>query len=288
MQDQLILVHEVSSGCLEAWRTFLLQYSGLIFSVARRHLPTEVEDDVRTVSVEILKQLYEGDLAKYKGTTQLSTWLFVYVKRRALDYWRAKHGRYREPVGLSRLKDIDREVLKLYYIERMSLEIVIQSLNWNGQEITADDVIDSILRIENTLDRRYLSRLESEYQARLSKIASVGLMKYMCHLRIEFETQTVGNMADHTLIEREAYELTQRVRTLVSNMSDMERRIIELRFNHRKTAKEISDLLNMNEPRKVYKIVDRVIHKLRVSFKSTDIINPTTKEWRDGDATPPD
>ena len=288
IRDMLLLVTAVSDGCIEAWQTFLLKYSGLIFSVVRRHLPAEKEDDVRTVSVEIMKKLYEGDLAKYKGNTQLSTWLFVYVKRRALDYWRAKHGRYREPVGLCRLMDIDRKVLKLFYIDKMSLEIVIQSLNWNGQNITANDVIESILRIENTLDRRYLRRLDNEHHARLSKVASVSLMKYMCYLRIELESQAGGKMPDDSLIERETSELADRVRALVANLSDMEKRIIELRFSQRKTAGEISDILKLDGPRKVYTIISRIIHKLRGSFESTDIKIPEGEKLRGDHATPPD
>jgi RNA polymerase sigma factor (sigma-70 family) len=288
IRDMFTLVRAVSDGNIEAWQSFLLKYSGLIYSVVRRHLPTEKEDDVRTVSVEIMKKLYEGDLVKYKGHTQLSTWLFVYVKRRALDYWRAKHGRYREPVGLSRLMDIDRKVLKLFYIDRMRLDIVIQSLNWNGQKITAADVIESILRIENTLDRRYLRRLDNEHHARLSKVASVSLMKYMCYLRIKMESQADGKMPDDSLIEREANELTDRVRGLVANLSDMEKRIVELRFSRQKTAREISDTLKLDGSRKVYTIVDRIIHKLKKSLDNPKMINRAGEKLRGDHATPPD
>ncbi|MHC4216326.1 MAG: sigma-70 family RNA polymerase sigma factor [Planctomycetota bacterium] len=266
IREMLMLVRNVSNGCIESWHAFLLKYSGLIYSVARRHLPSENEDDVRSVCVEIIKRLYESDLAKYKGQAQLSTWLFVYVKRRALDYWRSKHGRYREPAGLSRLKDIDREVLSLYYIDRMRLEIVVQSLNWNGQKITTDDVIESILRIENTLDRRYLRRLDNEHQARLSRSASISMMKFLCHLRIELEMQNVGKMPDYTIMKQEADNLADRIRAQVANLSDMEKRIIELRFNQQKTAKEISGILKIEEPRKIYTIVDKIINKLRGSL----------------------
>ncbi len=260
------LIRSVIHGSTGAWRKFLSDYAGLIYTVTRRHLPTENEETIQSVYVDILKKLYDGDLLKFHGRSALSTWLFVYAGRKALDFWRAQHGRYRQPKGLHHLNELDQEVLRLYYVERMSLEIVIHTLNWNGYNITANHIVESIQRIENKLDPRFLKRLDDEYSAKKNGADSIHVLKYIVHARVEFEKQINDNEPEQALIEKEAQHTAEQVRALISKLPKEEQRIIHLRFNQGLPAKEISKKLGLSGQRKVYTIIDRVIRKLKVSM----------------------
>jgi DNA-directed RNA polymerase specialized sigma subunit len=107
----------------------------------------------------------------------------------------------------------------------------------------------------------------------MNQVSSIRLMKYMCQLRVEYEAQVAKNMPDAPMMEQETYELALRVRALVAGLPEIERRIVELRFDGQKTAKEISDTLDLNGPRKVYAIVERVVRRLRESIENTDMKN---------------
>jgi DNA-directed RNA polymerase specialized sigma subunit len=262
----LRLVQSMANGSVDAWRHFLEEYAGLILDVVRRHLVSASEDEIRTVFVDLLKELHDGGLSKYSGQADLSTWLFVYSKRRVIDFWRARYGRIRLPVGANRLNEFDREVLQLYYVERLSLEIVVHTLNNNGTKINPSEIVGAIQRIENTVDRRYLKRLDREHQARMRGSSSVQFLEYLIHQRVEYEARVKGTAPDAFLLEREAGDKAERVRSLLSELSDEERAVIAMRFEKNMRAKEISDNLKLDGPRKVYTIIDRVMRKMRAAL----------------------
>jgi RNA polymerase sigma factor (sigma-70 family) len=262
----LRLVQALSQGSVDAWSEFLDEYAGLVLDVVRRHLISSSEDEIRTVFVDLLKELYDGGLLKYSGQADLSTWLFVFSKRRVIDFWRARYGRQRDPVGLSRLSDFDRDVMQLYFVERLSLEIVVHTLNYNGTRFDAPDIVKSIQRIEDTIDRRYLKRLDREHQAKLRGASSVQFLEYLIHQRVEYEVRVKGSAPDAFLLEREANEKAERVRRLLSDLTDEERGVIALRFEQNMQAKEISETMKLGGARKVYTIIDRVVRKLRMAI----------------------
>ena len=127
-----LLVRAICGGCADAWQQFLETYSGLIYGVVRRHLYTAEEEDVRSVYVGILKYLYDGHIEKYEGRAPLASWLVVVSKCLASDYLRKINGRYRPPKGYEDLTEFQRETLKLFYAERLSMKVVIQTLRWSG------------------------------------------------------------------------------------------------------------------------------------------------------------
>lgn len=271
------LVLSVSQGSIDAWQEFLTRYAGLVYSVARRYLPAEDEDDIRSVYVDVLKYLYDGDLQKYRGRPALSTWLFVYTERKAVDFWRAKCGRYREPKGLQYLNEFDREVLRLFFVERMSIDVVVHTLNWNGNKVGAQDIVASVQKIESALDNRYLKRLDREYLAKKNGADTARLLEYVVHSRIEYEKQVSDSLPDRLVLEREAQETVERVRALRSILPKKERQIIDLRFDQGLNARQISEKLDLGGQRKVYASIDRIIQKLRLMVAS----NRTNTRSRD-------
>ena len=260
----LSLTQAAASGCVEAWLEFLRRYAGLILDMVRRHLPHSSEDEVRDVYVDLLKELYDGGLAKYRGQSQLSTWLFVYAKRRVVDYWRSRHGRYRDPAGAGRLKGIERDVLQLYYIERYSMEVVVHMLNCNGNEnITSPDIVRAIEHIEDTVDGRFLKRIDREHKAGVAGRDSVRFLEYLMRQRVEYEARVNQSAPDAAVMEREAMQTADRVRRILADLTEQERRVIEMRFDRRMRAREISGELKLNDPRKVYTILERALRQLR-------------------------
>jgi RNA polymerase sigma factor (sigma-70 family) len=263
VQADLDLTHAVSSGSLEAWHEFIDRYSGLIYGVIRRHLFAADEDEVRSVYVDILKSLYEGDLSKYRGESLLSTWLIVTTRRRALDFYRKQHGRLRKPQSFNNLSEFDQRVLQLFFVERLPLEIVVHTLKWRGHFADAEQIVNSIQRIEHTMDRRYFDRLDNEHKAAEFGIDSVRMLKYIVQLRLEYEQKLNCNRPDSHLMEEEASKTTETIEELISSLPPQERKVLFLRFHHGWPAKKIADSLKLKNQRKSYALIDKVVRKLR-------------------------
>lgn len=263
IQADLDLTQAVSSGSLEAWHEFIERYSGLIYGVIRRHLFGADDDEVRSVYVDILKSLYDGDISKYRGESFLSTWLIVTARRRALDFYRKHHGRVRKPESLNDLSEFDQKVLQLYFAERLPIEIVVHTLKWRGYFADAEEIIKSIQRIEHVMDRRYLERLDNEHKAHELGFDSVHMLKYIVQLRLDYEEKLNCNRPDRNLIEEEANETTDRIQALIKSFTPQERKVVFLRFHRRWPAKKIADKLNLKNQRKSYALIDKVVRKLR-------------------------
>ena len=265
-EDDLDLCRDIASGSLSSWHRFLSQYSGLLFNVIRRHLFVKDDDDQRTVFVDVIERLYKGDLSRYRGESALSTWLVVYTRCRVIDYTRKRHGRLRMPRNHDKMTDLDRCVLQHYFADRLPLRIVIHALRWSGFDVKAEDIIESIERIRRTIGQRYLDQLENEWLARRHDLDSSKMLKFMIQIRGEQQTGANKRMPDYDLIRREAEETAEQVRSLLSYLSPLERKIIHLRFNRSLAASKIAKRLGMKSQNSVYYQIGRIIKKLRNSL----------------------
>lgn len=263
IKSDLKLVRAISAGSLGEWHEFIGRYSGLIFGIIRRHLVVEDEDEMRSVYVDILKSLYDGDIRMYRGEARLSTWLSVYTRSRVLDFFRRRHGRYRTPKGYGELAEFDREVLRLYYAERLPLEAAVHILRCKGFSVNAEKIIESVRRIENVMDRRYLKRLDYEHQAKTWGVDSVRMLKYLIQLKLDYEERNGGDRPDSRLIEKEVHEIAGRTRLLVSRLPLEERKMLFFRFDRGLSAKEIAERMDLGSQRRVYTLINRLIRKLR-------------------------
>ena len=260
--ENVHLAESVAEGSVESWHRFLERYSGLIYSIVRRHIFTKDEDEIRNVYIDILKALYDGDISKYRGESKLSTWLAVYTKCRVLDTVRKHQGRHRNPRGYEKLSEFDRGVLRLYFSERLPLEIVAFILRWEGFDASADGILESAQRICDTVSKRYLERLDNEYSARRKGIDSVRTLRLLAHLRNEYTEKVHHERPDSKLLENEASEAAMRVRSALESLSERERKIIDL------SARRIAEKMGINGERRVYTLIDKTIRKLRKSLQA--------------------
>lgn len=257
------LVHAILDGSLTAWHEFIDRYSGLIFGIIRRRLVMEDEDEIRSIYVDILKSLYDGRLKMYRGEARLSTWLTVYTRSRVFDFFRQRYGRRSTPKGHDNLNEFDREVLRLYYIDKLPLEVIIHMLRCKDFHVTAETIIESIQRIESLLDRRYLNRLDQEHHATARGVDSVRMLKYLIQVKLDQEERSGRDRPDFHLVEKEVNELADRVRELISRLPPDERRVLFFRFDRGWSAKKIAERLDLGGQRRVYRLINRVIRKLR-------------------------
>ncbi|MFQ5512235.1 MAG: sigma-70 family RNA polymerase sigma factor [Candidatus Krumholzibacteriia bacterium] len=262
-EKDLAVVRAIVDGSLDAWHKFLKTYTGLVYSVVRRHLVAEDEDEVRSVYVDVLKRLYDSDIAKFDGRSPLSLWLSLYSRGRAVDYLRARYGRQRDPKGLEQLSETDREVFRVYYVDAMSLDVTMHTLDWLGHRLTPNELLESILRIERSVDRRVLRRLDEDRSTRRNGNPSRRLLKYLAQARADYEERVYETATDRGISEEDIERKLEQLRTLITTLTPEERRVVEMRFDKGMRAKEISNALRLSGQRRVYTIIERVVRRLR-------------------------
>lgn len=266
IREGVELARAVAEGSIPHWHTFVDRYAGLIYSVIRRQLFAESEDDVRNVFADVLDVLYRGKLAEFAGRADLSTWLIVVSRGRALDYLRSQTGRRKRPRAMDELSAVEQEVFRLHFVEGLSFEGVIHSLESAGRRVSADDVANAVIRIESMMDPHYLRRLEYAARAPAMGVASGRILRLLGELQIRYESnrpETPERAFERTELEA----MGRRVRSLLNEMSDEEREVMRLRFEEEWTARRISDELGLSGPRRVYTLIDQTLRKLRNLLK---------------------
>ncbi len=267
--DDLALIEEIQSGSVEHWQRFVERFSGLIYSVIRRQLFAEDEDDVRTVFADVLHDLYHGKLAEYKGRAELATWLIVVSRGKALDFLRSRDGRRALPAAYPDFTPLQQQVFRLYHAEGLPMEIVMESLDRAGHKTTVEDVAEAVLEIEGRVDRHYLRRLESNARARSLGAMSGRVLDFLAEMRFRGEDGDDGR-PDRALARKEHEERIARVQELVSRLSDEEQKVLNLRYEQDWTAGRIARELELGSQRRVYTILDRALRKLRSLFDDNE------------------
>jgi RNA polymerase sigma factor (sigma-70 family) len=262
VQEDLALIEMILGGSTVHWHAFVDRYAGLIYSVVRRQLFVEDDDEVRTVFADILEALYRGKLAEFRGNSELSTWLIVVSRGKALDHLRHLQGRRKHPQGYETLSPFEREVFRFYHVEGLGFDAVIHSLQSAGMPANAEMIAHAVLKIESTLDKHYLRRLESDAKAPALGVVSGRLLDFLNHMDIVRERADEEHPAE--FLNRDATQrMAARVRELLSELSEEERDIVRLRFEEGWTAQQIADEKGFAGQRRVYTILDGVLRKLR-------------------------
>jgi RNA polymerase sigma factor (sigma-70 family) len=267
LEADLDLTRRVVAGSLEAWHEFLLTYAELIHHVVRRHLPVADDDEVHGVYVQTLEDLYHGGLRNYSGTVDLRSWLMLVSRRRSIDFLRARFGRNREPKGLGKLSAFDREVFQLFHVDKLPIEVVLHSLDWSGHTASVDNLVASVIRIEETVGKRVLRKLDDHHAAIRHGFATTDAIRYFVDLRVELDWRAVTTTPDNRLMEKEVAERVERIRELLSSMPEEDRRVARLRFEERLSANEIARQLGLQNRRRVYTLVERVKRRLRAALE---------------------
>jgi RNA polymerase sigma factor (sigma-70 family) len=273
-------VRAVLSGSVESWHTLVDRYTGLIMSVLRQRLFVEDIDEIRNVYVEVLEDLYRNKLREYGGRASLATWLVLVTRGKATDYLRRKRGRRQLPRGYGALSEFDRRVFHLHFVEGLDFESVVCALEWETGGVKTEDLAGSVGRIVETVDGRYLKRLNYENDARRQGIGAGGLPEFLYRAEAAVRGRSGENLRtpEQVLEDREYRGMLERLQEVRRELPAEDQELLALRFEHGRTAKQISDELDMGGQRKVYTALNRAVRRLRALFVA---------EQNDAD-TPPD
>lgn len=266
VQD-LELVRAILSGSVESWHAFVDRFTGLIMSVLRKQLFVENNDDIQTVYVDVLKDLYDSKLREYAGNASLATWLVLVTRGKAVDFLRSKRGRRQLPRGYDRLQPFDQKVFRLHFVEGLGYEALLQTIGADGRN-SVEDVVAAVGRIVDNVDGRHLKRLDYENDARRHGVPAGGLMAHLYRAEVELWGRGSVKTPDQIMAEAERGRAVERLRELTAKLDNEDRKLLALRFEEGLTARKIAERLGMDGQRSVYTAINRALRHLRRLFLS--------------------
>ncbi len=267
--EELALAREVSCGSERAWREFVEQYSRLVYSVISRVIFSK--EDVQTVYVSTLEHLYKDKLASFEGRSVLSTWLILVARNKALDFLRSQRGRRRTPAGLKTLSEFDREVFRLYFLEGLDLTAVRVRIHEQFGHGSVDEIVNSLQRVDSRIDKRVLRRIAYDHHAEMMGVGSGRMLEYMEATRSELEERAERLNPEFRLMLEELEIMIGKVKKVVRRLPQEERKVIRLRFEERRSARQIAEELGIDGERRVFTILQRALRRLRALLEGDSL-----------------
>ncbi len=160
-----VILRRVIDGETDAFEEVLDRYGGLVFSIARKHVPVDQVDDI---TQEVFLRAYRS-LPTFKAQSSFKHWLSVIAVRTCYDFWRDRYKSKELPMSalseehqtwlentmateaeevlrergsqkeareildwaLARLSPEDRMVTELVYLEEASVKEAAELLGWS-------------------------------------------------------------------------------------------------------------------------------------------------------------
>lgn len=262
LQAEARLVRDILDGSKSAWHEFIERYSGIIYSVARRHMYSE--DRVRDAYVDCLRALYTTKLAQYQEGIRLAPWIATIARRMCIDQLRHELGRSARPRGLKNLSEEDQEVFRSYYVEGQPFGSVLEQLQRDRPEFEAAHLASALRRIENSISDESLRRIAYDLHANSLGATSGRLVRYFESVRAELGRRQSAANPEYRLLEKEAAEVLVRLRAQLKSLPDEDQIVLTLRFERNMSAKEMEAELGLPSTRRAYSLIDAAIRRLRV------------------------
>ena len=267
----LQLSRDACNGVLAAWHEFVERYSSVIAGIGRRYLADFDEDARRDAYVDTLEYMRSSGLALYDGRAALSTWVMAIARSRALDLRRAMCGRRRDPVWLAAMRGRDHDIFHLYFEGGEGISEIRQRFAARGERVSAQEVVESLDRLEARMDRRLRTRLAYDLQARTVGAASGGFLAFLDQVRLEQLTAMEALRPDLELSRRETEQLLDAVESVVRQLDAEDRTVVEMHFYRHWSARRIAQELRLQSPRRAYSRIGRAVARLRQALEARSL-----------------
>jgi RNA polymerase sigma-70 factor, ECF subfamily len=190
----IAVIDDILSGHVNAFEVLVKRYQAHVFSVVRKHVPT---DQVKEVAHDVFIRAYQG-LSGFSKKSSFKSWLSGISVRTCYDFWRKKY-RSKE-IPLSRLTEAHRE-----WLENTMATDAARATDETSRQAEATEVLDWALSRLSAADRMvmelvYLEGCSHKEAARLLawstanvKIRVYRAKKKLYHLIMAEKAITRGN-----------------------------------------------------------------------------------------------
>lgn len=258
------------SGDIAAWHRFIETYTDNMQSIIGRYVNDE--EIARDLYVSLLEKLKVEKLASFDGRSTLSTWLFIVTVNHCRDYFRSSKGIRHVLTALGGLDPIDRRYFQLAFIQGLPIHEVLAGLQTEmGDHISYLVLIECEERIIEMARKRKLGRL-------IEKLLSPSIRPNLPLREITYAFSNQARMERRTqpypdiMMESDLFrEALGNLREALLQLPHKDQIILQLRFEHKASARRICEVLDLGNERMVYRRLEKLFAQLRAMLLETGI-----------------
>ena len=275
MDEESLLVQDIAAGNENAWHRFVETHEPYLKRVIYRYVQDdELQGDL---FVTLLEKLRKDKLRRFSGRSSLRTWLFIVAKNHCRDYFRSRTGVRHILSALEELERLDRRFFKLFYMEHLPLREVHTSLGLEfGGTLSYIDLLECDERIRKRLAEKKLGNIPDKLLTPQT-LATVPLDG------IRHRTGGVSAEGSHVSPELvlDSMELERALRSLqrvIMNLPSKDQILLKLRFEHKLSARRISEVLDLANEKQVYRRLKKLFARLEKMLGDSEITRETYAE----------
>ena len=242
-----------------AWREFLEEYAELVQRVVRRF--EQDPDRQGDCFVFVCERLARNDARRLRafdpdGPASFSTWLMAVVSNLVVDWRRSVLGRYRPFRSIARLEPLQVEIYRAVLERGMSLEQTWAALRYTHPSLT----LERVTEVVDELHAKLTSRQHWLLSTRWPHVRSI---ETLVEDSGDPEASPILASRDEDPEARaERAEEHRRLAEAIEVLSVEERLAIRLRFQEGMTLREVGRLMDLGDPFRARRLLDRAIARL--------------------------
>jgi DNA-directed RNA polymerase specialized sigma24 family protein len=270
MNDEGSLIVRILSGDTAAWHTFIEIYSPHIRRTIKRYVKDpEVESDLYA---SLLEKLITGKLARFESRSSLATWLFAVTRNHCRDHYRGAKGIRHLCMALEGLGAPERRFFILHYVQGLSLQATYCSMRAEmGDAISYLDLFEYRETIRKAIERKKLGRIIDRLLR--PDAVTIDLSTSVAETGLD-QAASIESMAaspESCLEGRNLQIAIEHLRAAILELPHRDQLVLKLRFEHKRSAREIGKILDLGSEKQIYRKLDRLFGELRSMLLKGDL-----------------
>ncbi|UCF05491.1 MAG: sigma-70 family RNA polymerase sigma factor [bacterium] len=256
-----MLIRKILGGDVAAWHRFIDTYSPYLRAVIHRYADDELAADL---FASLLEKLKGGTLRSFSGRSNLSTWLMTVTINHCRDHFRSRKGIRHILTALEGFDRTTKRFFVLYYLRRLPIHAVYESMRAEiGKRISYLDLIECMERIIGATTEKKLGRVLERLLRPEGHAPQFSRMDETSDMLPAHLLTTYTPPPDRGL-ERQEFDMAlAALREAIRQLPSADQLLLKLRYEHLKSARQISDILDFGSEKKVYRRLEKVLAKIK-------------------------
>ncbi len=270
MNDERSLIARILSGDTAAWHTFIEIYSPHIRRTIRRYVADpEVENDL---FANLLEKLKTEKLARFESRSSVATWLYAVARNHCRDHYRSAKGVRHLCMALDGLGGPERRFFKLHYVQGLSLQATYRSMQAEtGNAISYLDLFEYRETIDKAIERKKLGRIIDRLLRPVAVTIDLSTSAPGTEPDRSLSIESKETSPDSCLDGRNLQLAIERLRAAILELPNRDQLFLKLRFEHKKSAREIGEILDLGSEKQIYRKLDKLLGELKSMLLKGDL-----------------
>jgi RNA polymerase sigma factor (sigma-70 family) len=283
------LLAKVVAGDQEAWKKFVQDYCGFLYSLAWRYARNDIDlaSELVLVALEGLQKpgadgkdfyrlrKYLDSLEQYGGRSRFVTWLALVVKNLFRDWFREMEGRRLLPKEIEDLSELGRDIFKLIFWDGLSESEAYETLKSSKPALSLKKYEKQLAKIFDRLSEKNMQTIYTDLIRRVPPLSVDRRVVGGDERTIELADLQPRSRPDLALEAAQEQALSRQVGeklvSAVESLPAQTRSVLLMSVVQGMSGAEIQKIMGYKKRQRVYDELSKARRRIRVMLEKAGV-----------------